>query len=154
MKEKLQIFQDYIKERGLRYTPERETIFKAICTHDGHFDVDELYLGLKKQNPDSVSKASIYRTLPLLIEAGMVREIYLENGHMHYEMCFGQPHHCHLRCVECRRVIDFFDQAVGQIEARVAKNHRFEPAGHKLEIFGVCPECRAKGLTGLRDEAE
>ena len=68
---------------------------------------------MKKKSP--VSKASIYRTIPLLIETGLIGEVFLENGHMHYELIYGREHHCHLRCSKCNAIVEFTDKRLNQI---------------------------------------
>ena len=135
----IEIFRKFIHKRGLRNTRERESIVKEIFSSADHFDVDELYLRLKKKT--GVSKASIYRTIPLLIEANLITEVYLEDGHMHYEQVYGRDHHCHLRCNKCRKIIEFSDPRLPEIEREVAEKIGFVPEGHKLEITGLCPTC-------------
>lgn len=135
----IQLFREFIKKKGFRNTREREAIVREIFSFQDHFDVDELYLRLKKKS--GVSKASIYRTIPLLIEAGLITEVYLEDGHMHYEHVFGRDHHCHLRCNQCRKIIEFSDRRLAEIERDVGARLGFKADGHKLEITGLCPDC-------------
>ncbi|MEW6263165.1 MAG: transcriptional repressor [Thermodesulfobacteriota bacterium] len=142
MEQEIKVFQDLIRRRGMRHTREREAIVREALSSNGHFDVDELFIRLKKKK--GVSKASIYRTIPLLKEAGLITEVYLENGHMHYEPVFGRDHHCHLRCLNCKTVIEFSDKRLGEIEAEVAERYGFFSEGHKLEIVGLCPRCRTR----------
>lgn len=141
MVDEIEVFRGFIRRRGMRYTPERETIIREIFSRHDHFDVDDLYLRMRRQGV-RVSKASIYRTLPLLIEAGLITEVFYEDGHMHYEHTFGHEHHCHLRCTECRRVIEFSDPSLDRIEDKLVREYDFEISGHRLEVFGLCPECR------------
>ena len=144
MEREIKIFEDFLKKRGLRRTTLRETIVREILSSDEHFDVDELFIRLRKSPALGVSKASIYRTIPLLLDAGLITEVYLENGHMHYEHVCGRGHHCHLRCVNCRAIIEFTDQRLTDIEQEVAKAHSFLSHGHKMEIMGLCPKCRGE----------
>ncbi|MBU0515659.1 MAG: transcriptional repressor [Proteobacteria bacterium] len=141
MVDEIEVFRRFIRRRGMRYTPERETIILEIFSRHDHFDVDELYLRLHRQGV-RVSKASIYRTLPLLIEAGLITEVFFEDGHMHYEHTFGHEQHCHLRCTECRRVIEFFDASLEKLEDRLVRDYDFQISGYSLEVFGLCPQCR------------
>ncbi|NDY42463.1 transcriptional repressor [Dissulfurirhabdus thermomarina] len=141
--DELEIFRDFIRRKGLRYTPERERIIREIfATHD-HFDVETLYLGMRRKG-HRVSKASIYRLLPLLIEAGLVQEVFFEDGHMHYEHIYGHDHHCHLRCTQCRRIEEFTDPALEDVERRLAERFGYRVQGHKLEVLGLCPACRER----------
>ena len=142
MQEEFQIFRELLRKRGMRNTPEREAIITAILDSPDHFDVEELYMKLKEKT--SVSKASIYRTIPLLIEAGLIAEIFHEDRHMHYERIYGRDHHCHLRCRNCRRIIEFYDERVIEIEKEIGEKFNFKTQGHRLEVFGLCSDCAVK----------
>jgi len=142
MQDEIQIFRKLLKKRGMRNTPEREAIIEAICSSPDHFDVDELYLKMRQKT--SVSKASIYRTIPLLIEAGLIDEVFHEDGHMHYERLFGRAHHCHMRCRNCRKIIEFYDERIEEIEKEIGEKFQFETEGHRLEIVGLCSDCASK----------
>lgn len=144
MEPEIKVFKEFIRQRGLRNTRERETIAREILSRQDHFDVDELYLSLKDRG--GVSKASIYRTIPLLIKAGLITEVFREDGHMHYEHIYGREHHCHLRCNNCRKVIEFSNPLLSEIEKEVGEKFGFAVTGHKLEIFGLCPECSQKKI--------
>ena len=139
----LDIFRDFIKKKGLRYTPERELILREIFNIHDHFDVDELYLRLRNKG-HKVSKASIYRTLPLLIECGLVQEVYHEDGHMHYEHIYGHEPHAHFRCLSCRRVEEFKDQRIEEVSREYAKKYGIEVKMTRFEILGYCANCRGQ----------
>ncbi|MEA1992646.1 MAG: transcriptional repressor [Thermodesulfobacteriota bacterium] len=142
-KSELQVFREYIQKNRLRYTQEREQIIKEIfATHD-HFDVDSLYLTIRRKGIN-ISKASIYRLLPLLIEADLVQDVFFEDGHMHYEHIYGHEHHCHLRCVECGKIEEFTDPRLKDIEGDLGERFGFKILKHKLDVKGLCPECRDK----------
>ena len=138
----LKIFREYLKKRCMRSTPEREAIVREIFASEKHFDVDELFMRLKRKS--GVSRASIYRTLPILLEACLITEVNLEDGHMHYESAYGRAHHCHIHCTECRKVVEFHDARLSAFEKEMAANHGFVSDGHKLEISGLCPDCQKK----------
>ncbi|MBW1708986.1 MAG: transcriptional repressor [Deltaproteobacteria bacterium] len=144
MKDEIQILRELLKKRGMRNTPEREAIIEAIFSKPDHFDVDELYLRMKEKT--GVSKASIYRTIPLLIEAGLIDEVFHEDGHMHYERAYGSEHHCHLRCSKCRKIIEFYDKRISEIEKEVGEKFDFAIEGHRLEVFGLCSDCATIGV--------
>jgi len=139
MEPEVAIWREYLKKRGMRKTPEREAIVKEVLSFGEHFDVDSLWLRLKKKS--GVSKASIYRTIPLLIDVGLITEVYLENGHMHYEYVYGREHHCHLRCTNCKKTIEFSDDRLTAIEHELGAKHGFVTNGLKVEILGLCPKC-------------
>lgn len=141
MPDEISVFREHLKEKGMRNTPERDTIIEEIFSGLEHFDVDGLYLKMRQTHANAVSKASIYRTIPLLIEAGLISEVFHEDGHMHYERVFGRDQHCHLRCNKCRKIIEFSDTRIDMAEAEIGKKFKFKTQGYKLEIFGLCSNC-------------
>ena len=143
MGDEIGLFRSYVSLKGLRNTPEREEIINEIFALHDHFDVDELYLRLRRAG-SKISKASIYRNLPLIKECGLIREIWHEDGHMHYEPIYGQGHHCHLRCLKCGKVIEFVDKELRAIEKRLGSKYDFEIVEHRLDVTGYCPDCRQK----------
>lgn len=136
-------FQEFLARKGMRLTPEREAILAEIFAEHNHFDIDELFMRLR-QKGQRISRASIYRTLPLLVESGLVQEVYFEDGHLHYEHIYGHEHHCHLRCLSCRKIVEFRDEGVEEAEKRIAAAKGFAATGHRLEIYGYCSECQGK----------
>lgn len=141
MKPEIDVFRDFLAEKGMRSTPEREAILAEVFAHHDHFDVEELIMRLR-QNGRRISRASVYRTMALLVESGLVQEVFVEDGHMHYEHVYGHEHHCHLRCLGCRRIVEFRNGAMEEVEERIGQAHHFEITGHKLEIYGYCRECQ------------
>ena len=139
-RDSIDLFKDYVSEKGLRNTPEREVIVREVFLTHGHFDVDMLYLRLRNKRKN-ISKASIYRTIPLLIESGLIEEVYFEDGHMHYEYIYGDDHHCHFRCLACKSIIEFKQDLIEDIQKKFSKDHGFQVTGHKLELFGYCSNC-------------
>ncbi len=140
-KSEIEVFREFIQKKGLRNTPEREAIVEEIfATHD-HFDVDELYLRLKSKKK-KISKPSIYRLIPYLLESGLIQEAYFEDGHFHYEHIYGHKHHCHLRCVKCGKTVEFQEKTLPRLEKKLADKYNFSIKGHKLEVFGYCQKCK------------
>jgi len=136
----MESFRAFLKSKGHRVTKEREAIAESVLLNRGHFDVDELFLSLKSQA--GVSKASIYRTIPILIESGLLAAVYLENGHMHYERVYGREHHSHLRCTSCGQIFEFSVPELPVLEKTIAEQKNFKSEGHKFEIWGLCAKCR------------
>ena len=141
MREEIDLFRSFIRRKGLRNTPEREEIIGEIFATNDHFDVDELYLRLRSKG-SRVSKASIYRNIPLIMECGLIKEVWHEDGHMHYEPMYGQSHHCHLRCIKCGKVVEFVEEELQVIEERLAERHDFLVVDHRLDVVGYCSTCR------------
>ena len=144
MKSELQVFQDYIRRRGFRRTTEREVVLREIFEIHGHFDVDELYLKLRQKGV-KVSKASIYRALPLFIDCGLIREVDFTDGHWHYEHIYGHQHHYHLRCVNCGEVLEFEAPDLSPLEERLLKEHGYRIVSNQLEVKGFCGDCQESG---------
>jgi Fur family ferric uptake transcriptional regulator len=133
-------FREFIRGKGLRYTPERELIITEIFSVHDHFDVDDLYLRLRRKNK-MVSKASIYRTIPLLIESGLIKEVYFEDGHLHYEHIYGHKQHCHFRCMCCGKIVEFPDDEIVRIQNEISERYGFDVTSHRFELLGYCPVC-------------
>jgi Fur family ferric uptake transcriptional regulator len=142
MQSENQVFQEYIRRRGLRRTPEREQILEEIFDIHGHFDVDELHLKLRHKG-SKVSKASIYRALPLFIDCGLVREVDFRAGHWHYEHIYGHAHHSHLRCLGCGEVLEFEEPRLPLLEEHLAQEYGYRIKGHRLQVEGYCAACQA-----------
>lgn len=143
MKPELQVFREYLRQRGCRRTLEREQILQEIFAQHGHFDVDELYLRLRHHGA-KVSKASIYRALPLFIDCGLIREVDFKNGHWHYEHIYGHSLHNHLRCLGCGEILEFEEPALKNLEDKLARLHGYRIKNHQWEVHGYCPSCQEK----------
>lgn len=141
MKSELEIFREYIRQRGLRRTPERELILAEIFATHEHFDVDSLYLSLRQKGV-KVSKASIYRALPLFIDCGLIREVDFADGHWHYEHIYGHEQHHHLRCLACGEVLEFEEPGLSCLGLRLLQEYGYTVVSHHLDVKGYCRACR------------
>lgn len=139
----VKIFKEFLDKKGLKFTRERAAILKEVYSDHGHFDPDDLLIRMKKKGI-KVSKASIYRTLPLLIECGLVEQVEKVDKHAHYEHTFGHKHHDHLICIKCGRAIPLFSERLERLQARLCKKENFRCVSHILEIRGYCAKCSAK----------
>ncbi|MEK6690287.1 MAG: transcriptional repressor [Nitrospirota bacterium] len=135
------IFKEFLQKKGLKLTREREAILKEIFSFHGHFDPEELHIRLRKKG-SSISKASIYRTVPLLIESGLLEEVIKVDKHAHYEHTYGHNHHDHMICITCGRVVEFHSQELEELQKRLCKDYGFRGISHTLEIRGYCRKCR------------
>lgn len=139
----LKDFRKFIKNKGLKYTPEREEILKEILEVGDHFDVESLYLRLKERK-SKISKASIYRTIPLLIEGGYIQEVYKQEGHSHYELTINKQPHLHFICVKCKKVEEVGDERFLHLIKEYEKERNYKLLSYHLEIFGLCLNCQRK----------
>lgn len=133
-------FLQYLRERELKFTPERQLILEEIFQTHRHFEAEDIVMGLRGRGK-RVSRASIYRTLPLLVESGLLREVHSAEKHSHYEHIFGHNHHDHLICTQCGGTIEFFEPRIEGLQDSICRAYGFQPANHKLEVTGVCKEC-------------
>jgi len=135
------VFRDYLASEGLRWTPERETILEAVFSIHRHFGADELYDMLRQQH-HRVSRATIYRTLDLLVKSGLVADIDFGDGRTSFEHVFGHEHHDHLICTRCQKTIEFEQPEIEKLQDEVCKKYGFTADRHSLRIFGLCKQCQ------------
>jgi Fur family ferric uptake transcriptional regulator len=135
------IVRSTLREKGLRYTPQRAAILEAVLEGSGHFHADEAALQLRKKG---VSRATIYRMLPILIECGILERAFRHDGRQCYERIYGGAHHDHLLCLECGRAIEFRDDRIETIQDSICRKEKFRPSSHRLVIRGVCARCAGK----------
>ncbi|GMU19980.1 MAG: transcriptional repressor [Phycisphaerae bacterium] len=134
------IFREYLRDRGLKYTRERETLLRAVLGNDEHFEAEQLLISLR-QSGKRVAKATIYRTLPLLVSCGIIKQVQFGDSLARYEHTFGQDPHDHMICRRCRRIIEFDSAEVVRLRAEVAARYQFHPLSHRLQITGLCSDC-------------
>ncbi len=137
------VLEDFLNRKGLRFTKEREAILEGVASLSGHFDLEELLLSLRGKGL-KVSRASVYRTLPLLVESGLVEEVERVDKHAHYEATFGVRHHDHMLCMNCGRVIEFYSPDLERLQERLCRSRGFRGETHTLEIRGQCRDCVRK----------
>ncbi len=138
-----QIFGNFLREKGLRHTEQRDIILNAFLEAEGHLSAEDLYIIANGKSP-GIGYATVYRTLKLLCKVGIAREVYFDNGKVRYEHKYKHRHHDHLVCIRCGKVIEIFDSKIEEAQDRLAKKNGFIPIKHQLNIFGVCKECRKK----------
>jgi len=138
-----QRFTSYLKARGLKLTQERLAVLEGVAASDGHFDADELAGVVRGINP-KVSRATVYRVLPLMVEAGCITKTIRTKGRVSYERLAGTKPHDHMICQSCGQVIEFRDPRLDRYIKSACAVHVFEPQEHTLSIRGICSACREK----------
>jgi Fur family transcriptional regulator, ferric uptake regulator len=136
-------FRSFLKEHGLTFTSARKAILRGIAASEGHFDAAELHDALKRGG-ERLSAATIYRTLPLFVKSGIIRETLRAEGRSRYEHAWGHDHHDHLECLGCGKIVEFKDDALESLQVKVCRKHGFAPVEHRLGIRGYCAECRKR----------
>jgi Fur family ferric uptake transcriptional regulator len=135
-------FREFLRTQELRMTSDREAIVEAVFSTEEHFGAEELAWRLRERG---VSKATIYRTLPLLVGCGLLRQVIFGDKHGHYEHVHEEDAgHDHLICTRCGGIIEFQHPCVGRVREAVRRRYGFEPERVVLEISGRCAGCRQR----------
>ena len=138
----------FIERKGLRKTVQREAIIQAAFRTTDHYTAEELIVMARAIDP-SVSRATVYRTLPLLVESGYLKEIDLGKEHKTYDPNFAnQPHHNHLICVDCHKVVEFEDTHIETLEDCISKRLGFTPKAKMIRIEATCDQFQRFGKCG------
>ena len=135
------IFQEHIQASGLRRTGQRDLILEIFLITEDHLSSEDLYNLVHKKDP-TVGHTTVYRTLKLLTEAGLAREVRFGDNKTYYEHHYNHDHHDHMICTECGRVIEFFSADIESLQDEMADKFGFRPTHHSLRMWGVCSECQ------------
>lgn len=139
-------FRKYLQDGQYRITPERFEVLDAVLAWNDHFDADNLFIYLKN-NGSKVSRATVYKTLNLLHECGLVSRYRFSQGHAQYEKTTDRPHHDHMVCTRCGKIIEFENSRVERLQDDACAQYGFTPNYHSFQIFGICADCRAASGT-------
>jgi Fur family ferric uptake transcriptional regulator len=133
----------YLAERGLRSTSQRDNILAVFVEAGRHISAEELYVRVKKTYP-GIGYATVYRTLKLLAGAGLAEERRFDDGFTRFEYRSTEGHHDHFICTHCGIIIEFENERIEALQQDVARQKDFTVHSHKLELYGLCAECRKK----------
>ena len=132
---------DYMSRHGLRSTEQRRVVTEQFFASDGHLSIEDLLEKVRVEEP-GIGYATVYRTLKLLKDCGLAFERHFGDGVSRYEVAWEDEHHDHLICIECQKIVEFEDEGIERLQHEVAERHGFELVRHKLELYGVCADCR------------
>ena len=136
-------FRAFLATRKLRMTGEREELLAAIFHAPRHFEAEDLIRTLK-QRDGRVSRATVYRTLSLLEECGILRKSLFGHNRHFFESVVGRRHHDHLVCIRCGKIQEFEEQKIESLQEEICHQYDFKIVDHVHEIFGVCAPCATK----------
>ena len=134
-------FKEALKEEGLKYTPQRTAVLEEIIKDKGHRESEEIYMALKKRG-QHVSRATVYRTMDILVNNGFARKMNLGDGRARYESKVNSPHHDHLVCMDCGLIVEFMDQKIEDLQNEIAIQYEFQLKRHIHQLFGLCKKCQ------------
>ena len=135
-------FESYLRQRNLALTKQRELILQVFLDAKGHRSADDLAAQVRAANP-GIGLATIYRTLKLLVEAGLAEEHRFGSDATLYEP--SQGHHEHMICLACDGIFEFEDDELEALKERITAAHGFRMIRHTLHVYGVCRDCQAAG---------
>jgi Fur family transcriptional regulator, ferric uptake regulator len=145
------LFRRYLHGEKLKFTPERAMILDAVLRKTGLFEAEQLTMDLR-QLGHRVSRATVYRTLAHLQDAGVLKQVFFDNKQSYYEVIAGRVVNDYLICVATGKVIEFNSEKLKKLRDEICQQHGFEPLSHQFHIFGLSPEARTKksvgGVTG------
>ena len=139
--EVLDLFRNYLRREGHKITSERMQILQEVFLNHSHFGADTIFFNLYDHGR-KVSRATVYRTLELLVKSGLVQKISFGEHQARYEHTFGHKRHNHLICSSCGKVEEFTNSRLEQIIQMIGKQRHFRVRNRSIQIFGYCSECR------------
>ena len=131
------ILKQILHKENLRYTQQRQEVWDEICASDEHQDAENIYNSLRKRQI-KVSRATVYRTIDVLVKNNLVRRLNLDDGRSRFENKIGIEHHDHIVCLDCRKIVEFMDETIEKMQIRIAKEQGFEIVRHVHQLFGRC----------------
>lgn len=139
-------FESFLRERSLKLTGQRRRVLdRAFGTHE-HFSAEQLFAMLRDEADvqPAVSRATVYRTIGLLLEGGFVEALDTGSGELKYEHILGHHHHDHMLCLECGRIEEFHDERIEELQKENCAKRGFELVSHDLRLRGYCKACSRK----------
>ena len=131
---KSQHLVEVLRKEGLRYTSQRQAVWNEIKKSEEHRDAEDIYLQLKSNN-HNVSRATVYRTIDVLVKNHMVRKMDLGDGRNLFEPRIDDEHHDHMICLDTGKIIEFFDEELEDLQDKIAEKHGYKVVRHVHQLF-------------------
>ena len=132
-------FKNILKNEGLRYTTQRQQVWDDIRNSSDHRDAEEIYIQINKDSKlhqgKKVSRATVYRTIDVLVKNNLVRKMELGDGRALYEHKIDEEHHDHIICVDTGKIIEFYNEELERIQENIVKEHGYELVRHVHQLF-------------------
>lgn len=140
-----QRLESFLEKKGLRRTNQRQAILEAAFSTERHFTAEEL-LAMAKEREPTVSRATIYRTLPLLCASGLLRELDLGKDFKYYDPNYStSPDHNHIICDDCDKIVEFTSEEMQKLEDKISQQFGFHLASQKVQLRGTCEQLKSSG---------
>jgi len=143
-KKTIELLKQIVKNKGLKYTKQREIIFETILESNNHISADEINSIIKKKYKNSnIGIATIYRALSFLEDAKLITSVMINSDTKMYENNL-KSHHDHLVCINCGKIVEFCDEEIEARQNNIALKFGFEITSHTMYLYGLCSECQNK----------
>ena len=135
-----EVFRRYLRNRAIKHTTARRKVLDAVLDLHDHFEAEQVLYALSERGL-RVGKATVYRTLPLLVDCGILKQVRFDVKQAHYEHAFGEAPHDHMVCRRCGRIVEFASDEVIELRTRIARRHNFHVISHRFQLAGLCWDC-------------
>ncbi len=136
----IQKFRFYLRKKDFRATPERMIIASEVFLTNTHFNAENLYIQLQIKN-QKISRATVYRTLELLVDSGLVRRTIFNNHIASFEKYLDDQDHGHFICTKCGKIIEFYDQKLKAVHRNLEQKYAVKIINHTHQVYGKCKDC-------------
>lgn len=141
MRREQELLTSFLRQKGLKQTSQREKILDVFLSGGKHISADELHVIIRKIDP-RIGFSTVYRTLRLLTDCGLAREVNFGDGRARFEKAFDRGQHGHLICTNCGKAEEFTIPAMDKTIKQIAGTVGFRPEGHRFEVYGFCKRCQ------------
>ncbi|KAB7885407.1 Fur family transcriptional regulator [Poseidonibacter ostreae] len=140
--EAIEELKKIVKQKGLKYTEQREIVLSILIHAEDHLSAEEVYNEIKTKHTDSnIGIATVYRALSFLEEVDLITSITFGSDGKKYESN-AKSHHDHLICTECGKIVEFLDDEIEKRQERIAKKNKFKITNHSMQLYGTCEDCQ------------
>lgn len=130
-----------LHQEGLRYTSQREAIWQELLANDSHRDAEEVYVALRQKGL-AVSRATVYRTVDVLVRNQLIRALDIGDGKIRYQNRLDSQHHDHMVCTECGEIFEFVNHEIEVLQDKIAAQRGFKIQRHSHHLYGICAQCQ------------
>ena len=137
----MQVLKETLRKEGLRYTKQRQEIWNELRSSGEHRDAEEILFTLRKRGL-KISRATVYRTIDVLVKNKLIDKLDIGDGRARYEYNDKSLHHDHLVCTSCGKIIEFHNDKIEELQTTIAKQYKFQLLHHSHHLFGICKDCQ------------